>query len=548
MPLRPSRWIIAASVVCILTATLAGGWATVAVLSLFNYRSPLHAAPPAPTQPLGQPLTRRVVYVLIDALRDDTSRQAEVMPFLNELRSRGASATMHSRPPSYSQTGYSVLLTGAWPDVSDGPAVNVDYADIPTFTQDNIFSAAHRAGLKTAVSGYNWFGKLIPPADVSASFYTPGEDQVADRAVVDAALPWLKSGDYQLILIHIDQVDYAGHHEGGPLGPGWRAAARRADDLLREIAAPLDLSQDTLLITSDHGQIDQGGHGGPDSVALLEPFVLMGAGVKPGLAENVQMVDVAHTLAVLLGTNLPATGQGRPLSAVLTLTSQQAVQLDTALAAQQTQMVNAYLAAIGAKPAPDTAGPANYQATLEAAQTARLGQERLVRVPLVVIAWLILLALLVTQRRQGMAWGLAGGLLYLVLFNLRYAVLDRQSYSFSAILSPTDLGIYTGVTSLVAFTLVWVLTLGVGGGFRQGGRRAAEMTLALALISLYGLSLPVAWSLALNGPLATWTLPDLASLYLALLSGMQIVVVGIWGVVLAGLAAWAGGRLKSGAA
>ena len=45
---------------------------------------------------------------------------------------------------------------------------------------------------KTAVSGYDWWQKLIPPEDVEAGFYTKGEDQEADRQVVDAALPWLK--------------------------------------------------------------------------------------------------------------------------------------------------------------------------------------------------------------------------------------------------------------------------------------------------------------------------------------------------------------------
>ena len=541
MSLRQYRWVIAGIVVCLLTAALAGGWAAVSVNSLFSYRSPLRASPPAPGQSLGHPLTRRVVYVLIDALRDDTSRQADVMPYLNELRARGASATMHSRPPSYSQTGYSVLLIGAWPDVSDGPAFNLDYADIPTFTQDNIFSAAHRAGLKTAVSGYYWFEKLIPQADVSASFYTPGEDKAADRAVVDAALPWLKSGDYAFVLIHIDQVDYAGHHEGGPQGPGWKAAARRADDLLREIVAPLDLSQDTLLVTSDHGQIDQGGHGGSDPITLLEPFVLVGAGVKPGPAPDVQMVDVAPTLATLLGTNLPATAQGRPRGEMLALSPEQASGMYAAWSAQQAKMADAYLAALGVPPIPRfDADPAAYQVTIADLKAARLSQERLVRVPPVVILWLIPLVLLVVRRTRAVAWAVAGTLVYLVLFNLRYALLDHHAYSFSTILNTTDLALYIAVTSILALTIVWGIVLASGGGFRQGGRRAAENTLLLAAVTLYALSLPVGFSLALNGLTATWTLPDLASVYLALLSAIQMAVVGIWALALTGLAALIG--------
>ena len=282
---------------CLLIAAGAYLWSSRLMDSVYAYRSPLHDAPPAPGEPLGAPLTRRVVFVLIDALREDTSLKPDVMPFLNELRSRSAAATIHSRPPSYSEPAYSTLLTGTWPDLSDGPTINLDYAEIPTWTQDDLVSAAHRAGLKTAVSGYYWFEKLIPQAAVDASFYTPGEDAAADRAVVDAALPWLKANDHLFTLIHIDQVDYAGHHEGGPIDPRWDAAARRADDLLAEIAESLDLSEDTLFVASDHGQIDRGGHGGQDPITLVEPWVLAGAGVKPGSYGDVAQVDVAPTLA-----------------------------------------------------------------------------------------------------------------------------------------------------------------------------------------------------------------------------------------------------------
>lgn len=113
---------------CLVIAAGAYLWTSHLMDSVCAYRSPLHSTPPEPGQPLGAPLTRRVVFVLIDALRDDTSRRPEVMPFLNELRGRGAWATMHSRPPSYSEPGYSVLFTGARPDLGDGPMINLDYS------------------------------------------------------------------------------------------------------------------------------------------------------------------------------------------------------------------------------------------------------------------------------------------------------------------------------------------------------------------------------------------------------------------------------------
>ena len=175
---------------CLIVAVVAYFWATSLMASLYDYRSPLKDTPPAPGESVGLPHTRRIVLILIDALRYDTSTQANVMPFLDQLRAQGASAKMHSRTPSYSAPGYSVLLTSAWPDVSDGPAMNPTGKDLPrTWTQDNLFTAAQRAGLKTAVSGFFWFQGLIPQDAVTSSFYTEGEDNAADREVVDAALP-----------------------------------------------------------------------------------------------------------------------------------------------------------------------------------------------------------------------------------------------------------------------------------------------------------------------------------------------------------------------
>jgi len=507
--------------------------------SLYAYRSPLHDRPPAPGQPLGDPLTRRVVWVLVDALREDTALQPGVMPFLAELRQRGAWATMHSRPPSYSAPSYSVLFTGAWPDVSDGPALNLEYEEIPTWTQDDLASAVHRAGLRTAISAYNWFERLIPQGSVSAAYYTAGEDQAADRAVVDAALPWLQGGEYQFVFVHLDQVDYAGHYEGGPLDPRWDAAARRADDLLREIAAHLDLSQDTLLVCSDHGQIDQGGHGGQDPIVLVEPFLLVGAGVRPGNYGDVDMVDVAPTLATLLGANIPASSQGHVLAQMLDLDQARQAALGAALEAQQRQMVSLYQAAIGrqvaVEPGEDTV--AAYQLALESARSARLAAERVPRAALALVVVLIPAAAIVWKRGRDMAWLLGSAVLYLILFNLRYAVLDGRTYSLSSVASADELLVYCAITALVALIAAWLVSsLGVKA-FRRGPRQASEVVLGLTLLTAYLLLLPVLWSYVLNGVRVTWTLPQMTSMFLAFISLIQILVVAVVGLALTGLSA-----------
>jgi len=543
--MKRSGWIIGGILVLLILAGGAYFWATGLFSSIEAYRSPLHNNPPMAGDPLGPPATRRVVFVLIDALRADTAQNANIMPTLNQLRLQGASATSHSRPPSYSEPGYAVLLTGAWPDLSDGPAVNVDYENIPVFTQDNLFSAAKRAGLKTAVSGYYWFEKLIPQNAVDKSFYTSGEDRAADRDVVDAALPWLAEGEAQLVLIHIDQVDYAGHHEGGPRAPAWNEAAQRADGLLAEIAAQLDFSRDTLLVTSDHGQIDAGGHGGDDPVVLVEPFVLAGAGVKPGSFADIQMADIAPSLAALLGANIPASSQGRVLQEMLQLPAETLAALPEAARLQQAALLQAYSTAIGESVPVVTGGDvAAYQSALAKVKGMRLASDRGPRIALAVLLGGIPLVFLFLKRRSGSAGYLGGAILFQILFHFRYAVLDRKVYSLSSITSQNDFILYVAITGAICLAICWLVVSFGSGTLRRGAGLAASRTLALVLTCAYLVCLPILYHFALNGALVSWTLPEMAPAFLALLNLVALISVSASGLVLTGLVAGLAAALR----
>ncbi len=544
MKRKPIRWFLYGILGCLTMAIGAYFWANALMDSALAYRSPLAQRPPEPgAAPEIQRLARRVVIVLVDALRYDTSRQIEVMPFLHELRGRGAQAMMTSRPPSFSAPAWTVLLTGAWADINDGQPFNPpDDWSVRPFTQDDLFAAAERAGLKAAVSGYFWFKQMLAGRGVDAEFYTPGEDAAADRAVVDAALPWLDSGEYALVLIHLDQVDYAGHYEGGPRDPRWNEATARVDALLAEIAARLDLNRDALLIVSDHGHIDRGGHGGPEAVVLHVPFVLVGPGVRSGYYSDVEMVDVAPTVAVLLALNLPASSQGRPLTEMLTLSTEDIARIRAAEAAQKERLLRAYETAIGSRSAlqPSADEPASYVAAIEDARLGRLGRERVWRNMLAVFVAILPPYLLYVRRERGALPLLIGALVYLVLFHFRYAILDERTYSLSSVESQEWLIPYVSLTATLALVIGWLLAMLLSRAFVQGARRAANLALGYIWLVLYLLVLPISVSFAVNGALITWTLPEFYTMYLALLSLIQAIVVAALGLVLTALSAGIG--------
>lgn len=521
---------------CLLIAGGAYFWAIGLMDSTYAYRSPLDDTPPAAGADLGEPATRRVVWVLIDGLRTDTAADSIIMPVLNRLRAEGASATMHSRTPSYSAPGYSTLVTGAWQEINSGPAFNLDYEDIPPLTQDTIFAAVQRAGMRTGISAYNWFEKLLAGSPPDESFYTAGDDRIADAEVMAAALPML-AGDASLVLIHLDQVDYAGHHEGGGDSAGWDAAASRTDALLGEIAARLDPAQDTLLVLSDHGHVDRGGHGGGEMVVLTEPLILHGAGVKPGVYEDCRMVDVAPTIAALLGTSLPASSQGAPLVEMLDLPAGTLADLPAIRSSQQIALASAYANAMGNPPGLD-----EYRMLEDAGQvmdslrSARLNADRLWRIPLAVLVWAVLAFAWQRTRLSPAARLLMGAAAAILVFHLGH-LLSGRVYSYSSVDSVTGLIVFGAVSTGAGMLAAWLGLNIFQRRFSQPPGRAAEFALDLALLTVLILLLvPLAFS-ALYGPLVTWFLPDLGMHYLALISLLEILMTAAMGVLLAGVGA-----------
>ncbi len=499
--------------------------------SLTAFRSPFPAESLPAAQPAGLPQSERLVIVLIDALRYDTSIDAQLMPTLARLRSLGASAEMLAQPPSYSEPMWGVLLSGAYPEISGAPAINLEYGELYPLPAETLFTVAHRAGLRTAVSGYNWFERMIPGAERDASFFTPGEDDAADVTVVAAAQPWLASRECALVLIHIDQVDYAGHHQGGPRDPHWNQAAARADAMLASILGQLDLQRDTLLVVGDHGQIDRGGHGGQDPEALSTTFMVAGAGVKPGALGTIAMSSVAPTMATLLGLPIPSANQGHILPILASPPSDL-----PAVAQQQARLAEAYLKSIGrSQPTASIATAADpvdeAQGIMQRARLDRLAAERLPRTAILAAAIVALAGLLLRARRTLTPMALPA-LAAVLAFHLVYLVIEQRTYSLSSVESQEGILRVMALNALAGY-LVGAATVTVQS-WRAGerglatARRLQHFTL-LTLILIVLFILPGYWDFGLR---VTWALPNFLFAFLAFLGLLQLLLTSALGALL----------------
>ena len=141
----------------------------------------------------------------------------------------------------------------------------------------------------------------------------------------------------QLVFVHIGYVDRAGHRSGAA-SPEYRVAVARADAAIGRIARTIDPRREALVVTSDHGHLDEGGHGGTEPAVVAIPVVVWGAGaVRRTHAGRGR--DVGPTIASLLGIGPLSHATGRPLVRSDSVTARQRAAARAAVSAAGTSHV-----------------------------------------------------------------------------------------------------------------------------------------------------------------------------------------------------------------
>ena len=267
------------------------------MLALANLQLPAPVVPAADAADASPAPPARVMVVVIDGLRADVAAE---LPFVRELGARGARAELASEVPVFSSAQYVSMLTGV-PPRDSGVRTNIDLGRTPL---DNV-PRRLRAGSRRSVEigdQVDWWRVLF------------GDDLSVTRVTSPAALPGEATAlmpGADLMLVHLCDVDRAGH-EAGASSPAYRQAARAADDSTRRLAAAWGWPAANVVVLADHGHMWRGGHGGGEPDVRRSFFVAGGPAIAPGASRaDMRMIDVAPTLAAMLGVAAPATAQGR---------------------------------------------------------------------------------------------------------------------------------------------------------------------------------------------------------------------------------------------
>ncbi|MHA1504916.1 MAG: alkaline phosphatase family protein, partial [Candidatus Heimdallarchaeota archaeon] len=240
-------------------------------------------------------ITDQMLIFFVDGMRYDVMMTANT-PNFDELRANGTTfSNYRSVQPSYSNVNYAAFSTGSTTNITNVFANANDQIDIPT-----LYSAA----LTTIASNFS-----------------------------------------QIQFIDFSDVDAIGH-ESGATSDEYTETIELVDGYIGEIidlyASLGQLENTTVVLFSDHGHNDVGGHGSRNEQETHATLVLSGKGIKnQGVIESKRtgMNSVTPTLLAMAGVPLAPTMNGPIIYDHINTTD----QTNAIYAIQQAEIMNQQL-------------------------------------------------------------------------------------------------------------------------------------------------------------------------------------------------------------
>jgi hypothetical protein len=234
---------------------------------------------------------RHSFVIVVDGL---TLSFADKFVSTQRLAAEGQCRVMQVGPITVSRPVYAVLSTGLEQDRT-GCRNNDETSPLAA---ESIWEVARRAGLEVhGVSALAWWQQLFPR----------GFDRYDILSIDEDPFAWVNTTlePADLTLVHPLYVDHEGH-EHGAASTEYAAAAERADRQIMSFLETIDLAQDLVVLTADHGHASYGGHGGPQPEIAEVLTCFAGRGVaRASDVGRMQSRSLAPSLALLLGIPFP---------------------------------------------------------------------------------------------------------------------------------------------------------------------------------------------------------------------------------------------------
>ncbi|MBE8475071.1 HAD-IA family hydrolase [Streptomyces justiciae] len=273
----------------------------------------------------------RVLVVGIDGVRLDVLRRLPT-PHLDALAADGflTPVEVDADTPTMSGPCWATIVTGVtaakhgvWSNDFTGHRLDV-FPDFATRLagQDGrrTFVAAGWRPLMQARDGGPLFRAPSRSVFIEPAADTPEAWERCDEQITDAAVAVLTVDDMDASFVYLGAPDETAHFLG--CGEAYEAAVRQADRRLGRLLAAIRSRPSyaderwTVLVVTDHGHVDAGGHGGRTPQERTAWLAATGPGIGAAPPE-VRHVDVAAQVCAALGRHPDRhwTLDGRPFAA-----------------------------------------------------------------------------------------------------------------------------------------------------------------------------------------------------------------------------------------
>jgi len=261
-----------------------------------------------------------VYIILVDGLRYDHffKNMKYTRDLINENKACLFKGRFHG--PSNSRPGYARIFTGC-PTIENGIYSNSQQERCKI---TSVFEAVMRKGLTTGACAFYWVGQLFnrkvvkdriycdQNENIQYSYFYSSEEEL-DTEIFNNSMSIIKTYKPNLFLMHFMESDIAGHRFGGS-SPQYSKCVETTDKLIEEFFSRINMDNCIVMIISDHGHKDRGGHGGNSSAEVEVPIILAGNIVEANFYDRiVYHEDIAPTICMLLDVPYTPYMKGNPL-------------------------------------------------------------------------------------------------------------------------------------------------------------------------------------------------------------------------------------------
>lgn len=255
------------------------------------------------------PLGKKLLFIGLDGVRFDALMESDSPTLKNLLVISASSSSGKTGVITMSGPGWASILTGVWADkhrVVDNTFEGSNFKEFPSFFQriKDEYPMIRSASICNWVPINDFILNNRQEKDIKNSCIDICINAKSDDDVEFQAVELLKKGEIDVLFLHLDDVDHAGHDFGFlPTEKEYLKAIERTDVRVKNILSCIADSKDDWLVlcTTDHGG-DKDGHGrdNPESRRIF--YICQGSDFKIGECdEPADVVDLVFPIFHHLG-------------------------------------------------------------------------------------------------------------------------------------------------------------------------------------------------------------------------------------------------------